>query len=232
MNDRMTAFVRDRVRRIDNGDGAVPLAADQDSVGKLVIHILPFSAFANPVQIDVAAARGMSNLLQPIANDGNPKFNFDGVLVAPNAEAPRGYTQVFRNGILEAGKMRVAARTEQQVLRIPMRAFIEPVYQRFPGYMRALQALAVTPPYAVSLTVTGVRGSYLGVHNNPWGFEGQSRIDRDTLFLPVQVIHDLGSDAHYRAALTPAVDALFNAGGFESAAAFLANYNEAGVWNA
>lgn len=227
MQDRLESYISDRVQKIADNRGVVPLAVGSEVEGRLVLHILPFAAFSGGTQIDVTAAQNIENLLQPLGPSGNSRINFDGFMVVRAADVPHGYTQIFRNGIVEATKVRVAA-THQHVMRIPMGPFIEPIYKRLPEYMRALQALSVPPPFAVSLSVIGVQGSYLGISNNPFEFEEQHPIDRPTLTLPIQVVSDFGTDSFYRAAIAPAIDALFNSVGLASAAGFLARYDNAG----
>ncbi|MBX3579876.1 MAG: putative DNA binding domain-containing protein [Rhizobiaceae bacterium] len=226
MNDRINSYVSDRVRKIAEDEGVVPLARGDGAESRLAIHILPFAAFNGGSQIDVSAARDIANLLQPIASNGDSRINFEGFMVVRTANVPHGYTQVFRNGIIEATKVRVATLREN-LLSIPTRSFLEPIFARLPSYVRALQALNVPPPYGVSITLIDVAGAILGI--DQWG-EDQYRIDRPTLILPMQVIADYGSDAAYRNAIKPAVDALWNAVGFPSAADFLANFNDNGVW--
>ncbi len=229
MHDRMTAYIAERAQRIADNRGVVTLANRDGPGGRLVLHILPFVAFAGGAQIDVSAAQGVANLLQPIASNGNSRINFDGFMVVRTAEVPHGYTQVFRNGIVEATKVRVAAMHEE-VWRIPMRSFLDPIYERLPSYIRALQALGVPPPFGVSISLIDVQGSVLGIGNRAWGYEAQNAIDRPILTLPTQTISDFGNDASYRGSITPALDALFNAVGLPSAEEFLVNYDENGVW--
>jgi len=230
MHDRMNSYVKDRLARIANGEGVVPLAVGEGLEGTLVVHIMPFAAFAGDVQIDVGEAQAVSNLLQPLGIVGNPQINFDGFMVVRNGDVAHGYTQLFRNGIIEATKVRITAQDDRQVWRIPMRTFMEPIYQRVPSYLLAMQALGVSPPFAISIAVLGVQGSFLGISNNLWQYDDQRRIDRPNLILPAQVIADAGTDAEYRQALKPAVNALFNAVGIASAEDFLQNFGENGAW--
>jgi hypothetical protein len=137
---------------------------------------------------------------------------------------------LFRDGIVEATKVRVIAQNDQQNWRLPMRTFVEQIYQRMPSYIRALLDLGVSPPFAVSIAVLGVQGAYLGIANDIWGIDDQQVIDRPNLTLPTQIIADVGTDADYRQALTPALNSLFNAVGIASAEGFLQNFNANGTW--
>lgn len=136
------------------------------------------------------------------------------------------YTQIFRSGIIEATKVRLLAARDGQ-FGIPARTFVEPIYRYFPQYMRALEALNVPPPFAVSISLIGVERAVLRVSDLE--FE-RFPIDRHVLQLPLQTISSFGNDRSYREALAPAIDALWNAAGLASAREFLANYNEAGQW--
>ncbi|MER8552749.1 ATP-binding protein [Mesorhizobium sp. M1217] len=233
MHDRMSEYVRNRIQRIADNEGIVPLAREDGTEGRLIIHILPFAAFSGGSQIDVAAAREVANLLQPLGATGRSRINFEGFMVVRTAEVARGYTQVFRNGVIEATKVRVISlhqqQVNQQVLRVPTRAFVEPIYARLPSYMRALQALGVPPPFGISISLIEVANAFLGI-GNFWDEENQQPIDRPNLVLPMQIIADFGDDASYRSAVTPALDALWNAVGLPSAAPFVANFNERGEW--
>ena len=150
-------------------------------------------------------------------------------MVVRQGEVAHGYTQLFRNGVIEATKVRVTGPANQQAWRIPMRTFVEQIYERMPSYLRAIQALGVSPPFAVSIALHGVQGSTLGIRADFWD-EDQRSIDRPTLILPTQVIADAGTDAEYRQALTPAMNALFNAVGIASAEDFLRNFAANGTW--
>ncbi|MGK9287019.1 AlbA family DNA-binding domain-containing protein [Sinorhizobium meliloti] len=228
MREKMAAYINERTHKVGENAGVVPLAHGPGLEGRLVLHVLPFAAFAGGAQIDVSEAQNLSNLLQPIASTGNRRINFDGFMVVRNG-VPHGYTQVFRNGIVEATKVRITAE-HPHGWRIPMRSFLEPIFERLPSYIRALQALDVPPPFGVSISLIEVEGSFLGANNNALGFEDQNAIDRPTLILPMQTISDFGSDASYRAAITPALHALFNAVGLANGEEFLANFNQDGAW--
>ena len=230
MRERIKARINERVRSLELNEGVVPLAQGAGAEGKLVLHVLPFSAFTSNDSIDVAAASAQdtSQLLQPLGSNGNPRINFDGFMNVRPAEVPHGYTQVFRNGIVEATKVRVIAADEGDRV-IPCRPLVENLYQRVPSYVRALQRLEVAPPFGVSISLIDVEGAILRT-GAPFEAEFQHAIDRQTLVLPMQNISDFGSDAEYLAALSPAFDALWNAVGLPSAQEFLANFDVNGAW--
>jgi hypothetical protein len=74
--DHVRAFRAERLARIDSGEAIVPLAVD---LGRLVLHLVPLSAFGVGNQIDLERASGVQELVRPIASSGySPKINFDG----------------------------------------------------------------------------------------------------------------------------------------------------------
>lgn len=227
VHERIRNYVTERVRMVAEDEGVVPLARGHGAESRLAVHVIPFAAFSGGFQIDVLAAQSMADLLQPLGSTGNPRINFEGFMVVRTAEVAHGYTQVFRNGIVEATKVRAAV-LRDEVFRIPARTFLEPIYARLPSYIQALQALGVPPPYGVSISLIDVFGAILGIDHLMMDF--QNKIDRPNLVLPMQVIPDYGSDASYRDAITPALDALWNAVGLPSVRHFLANFNDRGEW--
>lgn len=226
MHDRMISYVAERVQKIAEDEGVVPLARGHGAESRLVMHVLPFGAFSGGAQIDVSAAADIADLLQTLDVPGSPRINFEGFMVLRTADVPHGYTQLFRNGIIEATKVRVVARLDEGAI-IPPGRLVDNIFARLPSYIRGLQALGVPPPYGVSIALIDVADAILGL-GQMWDDDDQDRINRPTLILPLQIIPDYGSDASYRDAITPALDALWNAVGLPSAANFLANYNENG----
>ena len=83
------------------------------------------------------------------------------------------------------------------------------------------------PPFAISISLLGVHGAILGIGDD---LAEQYPLDRHSFKLPIQIIPAFGDDVYYRSALSPAVDALWNAVGFPTAEDFLANYNAEGEW--
>lgn len=100
--ERARAFRTGRLNLIASGRGPAKLSKPN---GKLVLHIVPLSAFLGPISIDLEEAYGMGLRLQPMGNMGTtPHYNFDGLLNV--AGQLSGYTQVFRDGRIEAVTVR------------------------------------------------------------------------------------------------------------------------------
>jgi hypothetical protein len=210
--DRVRAFRAERLAKIDAGEAIVPLA---QNCGRLVVHLVPTSAFGFGGQIDLAKAHALEELLRPMASMGrSPRINFDGF-----SNLHRGgdgncwsYTQMFRNGSIEAVKVRVVSDLQAGQLWIPTLDFDRWIFEVLPTYLSALRQLEVPSPIALMISLQGVRGARLGVAQN--SFDDPPKIDRDVLELPECVIEQYGTEADYQRAARPAFDALWNTGGY------------------
>ncbi len=114
MAERIRAFRAERLNRIESGE-ETPILLDEQAA-KLVLHLIPASAFNPRVPVDIKVLSHSStwDLLHPLAVwDMQPptslRFNVDGIArmtqwtrnsAAPTL-IPGGYIQVFRNGIVE-----------------------------------------------------------------------------------------------------------------------------------
>ncbi len=222
--DRARAFRAERLAKIDAGEAIVPLA---QNCGRLVLHLIPTSAFGLAHQIDLERAFAAQQLLSPMGDGGfSPRINFDGFSNVRNGTDGKcySYTQVFRNGAIEAVKVRVVSDLDRPHLWIPTLDFDKWIFERLPNYLSALQTLDVPPPIILMITLQGVRGARLGVHPQP--LEDLPVLDRDVLELPEIVIEHYGSEFDYQRAARPAFDALWNTGGFARSK----HFDLAGLW--
>jgi hypothetical protein len=222
--DRVRAFRAERLAKIDSGEAIVPLA---QNCGRLVLHLIPISAFGLSSQIEPGKARDAQALLRPIHSMGyTSRVNFDGFSNVHHGADGKcwSYTQMFRSGAIEAVKVRVVSDLQPGQLYIPTRDFDRWIFEILPGYLSALQRLDVPPPLILMITLQGVRGARLGVA--PGSFDDPPKIDRDVLELPECVVEQYGTDVDYQRAARPAFDALWNAGGFANSK----HFDASGKW--
>jgi hypothetical protein len=220
--DRVRAFRGERVQTIKQGDGPRPL----EGGGRLIVHLVPLSAFASPQEVDLEIVHRNHQLFRPIGTLGmNPRFNFDGFINERGGNRNHGYTLVFRNGIVEATKSHITHTNEE--LRRTIIASIDlerKFFEVISSYMNGLRNIGVSPPIVSMITLEGVKGAYYAVRNRLT--DADPPIDRDVLALPECVIDDYGTDVSYHRAARPAFDALWNAAGHSSAEFFDAT----GLW--
>jgi Schlafen, AlbA_2 len=222
--DRVRAFRAERLAKIDAGEAIVPLAVDN---GRLVVHLVPISAFGLGGQIDLERARAAENLLRPMNSMGrSPRINFEGFVNLHHKEDGRcwSYTQMFRNGAIEAVTVRIVSSPDRGLL-VPGRSFGKYIFEVLPSYLSALQALDVPPPLVLMITLQGVRGARLGLDEQ--FFSEPHPIDRAVLELPEIMIDRFGTELEYHQAVRPAFDALWNTAGFATSQYF----DENGRWD-
>jgi hypothetical protein len=232
--DRVRAFRAERLAKIDSGEAIVPLAND---LGRLVLHLVPTSAFALSNQIDLERAYAVHELLRPLGDTlgMTPGINFEGFSNLQYGTDGRcwSYTHVFRNGAIEAVKIRVLTEPHGGSLQVPKVEFDQDryvtapygghlliptpdfdrwIFEVLPRYLSALQSLDVPPPVILMITLQGVRGARLGVYPPP--LDDPPPINRSVLELPEIVIERYGTEVEYQQATRPAFDALWNTAGF------------------
>ncbi|MGH6790813.1 MAG: AlbA family DNA-binding domain-containing protein [Pseudolabrys sp.] len=210
--DRVRAFRAERLAKIDSGEAIVTLA---QNCGRLVLHLVPTASFGLRSQVDLEKAYAAQQLLRPMGAMGyTPCINFDGFSNLHHGADGNcwSYTQVFRNGAIEAVKVRVVSDLQAGNLWIPTLDFDRWIFEQLPNYLAALQSLDVPPPIILMITLQGVRGARLGVWPTP--LDDLPTIDRDVLELPEIIIEQYGTDVDYQRTAKPAFDALWNTGGF------------------
>jgi hypothetical protein len=208
IRDRVRAFRAERLGRVASGDAVIPLA---DSASRLILHLVPLSAFSGQHFIDLERAQAVSEKLVPIGASGySPEINFDGFMNRRGSDKSFGYTHIFRDGIIEATKVELIIEREGKRF-IPSQSFDESILNYLPNYMSALSELQVAPPIMMMISLQGVRGAHLGI-SQVW--DEPRPFIRDTLELP-GITFDSFGDAHfYQKQSRPAFDALWNAAGF------------------
>jgi hypothetical protein len=201
-------FRSERLAAIEQGDTPVKLTSEPS---RIVLHLAPLSAFGGaPNTANLVAAQSLSHKLRPLrAMSYTPTVNFDGFLVYRGGNDCFGYTQLYRDGRIEAVK--VGALASDGSKRIPSGAIESSVMNEFPGYVEALASLGFTPPYFVALTLQNVGGSTLSTSR--YGDDDHIPLRQKDLKLPVSILEMVGSPEQAQAALRPAFDALWNSAG-------------------
>jgi len=220
VHDRIQSFRKERLAILSVGEGPIRIEHE----GRLILHIVPFSAFSHHQPLDIRRIYDHHSSFWPIAATGNTsRFNFDGVINFRGGEKCYGYTQIFRNGIIEATKASIVRERDEDRF-IPGLKFDKDIFEALPSYFNGLKALNVPPPLAVMISLQEVNGAYLKVSNNidDTGY----KFSKPELLLPEIVIEDYGIDLNYQKAMRPAFDALWNAAGYAASG----YYNDDDLW--
>jgi hypothetical protein len=202
-------FRAERLGMIVAGEGAISMG---ENAAKLVLHMVPFEAFDPAARFDLFSLNDVNYVypLEPLrlhrGGYRSPQFNFDGLL----CELQDTYTQVFRNGSIEAVDTTIlGASRERQITSggIYERRLLEAIKR----YLAAQKQLGVEPPIFVMISLLGVKDfkiSFDGLDN--WIFEAQEHlIDRADLKVPEIMIDDF--DSELTEVMKPAFDTIANA---------------------
>ena len=164
--ERMRDFRVERLAKI--AARAVPVTLMDHAC--LIMHVVPFSSFDPGALVPLAEVDRNPHPFAPIGSSGaqNWVVNFDGVLIPSNAArtAPtqRAYMQVYRTGRLEAVISSITSREREGTpLRLTSIQVEGMVLMTLVRSLKGLQALGVEPPYAVMISLSGVKGIHMNV---------------------------------------------------------------------
>ncbi|MBF8277764.1 MAG: ATP-binding protein [Candidatus Brocadiaceae bacterium] len=103
VHDRIQSFRRERLAILSADEGPMKIGHG----GRLILHIVPLSAFGYGQSLDVKQIYNHALTFPPLSSSGNSRYNLEGVIVYRGDEKCSGYTQIFRNGIIEATKAEI-----------------------------------------------------------------------------------------------------------------------------
>ncbi len=173
---RAKDFRLERVARIVNGEIPVPL---NDGV-RSVVHLIPFSAFTSRKSYDLQLFHKYPKHLPHIHWGGtfmSGRYNLDGFVSFHSCKSADSYTQVFRNGIIEA--VHVGNYADSAVDAGDRRLYPRFEVSLTSGIKELLavqRRLSIESPTVVFLGILGIKG--FSMPDSPIGFE------QDRLILP------------------------------------------------
>jgi hypothetical protein len=219
VTQRIRAFRTDRIIALSNNQAPVLLV----TTPRIVLHCIPIESFAGPASYDVMPFYDKPLGLKPMgATSWDRRLNLDGVVTFGGSAPSYSYTQVYRNGTIEAVEGRILSSVYAGESIIPSRSY-EQHLRRYLSYcFRLLLELGASSPVAVALTFVQVRGLKLATNRNGYDEYGEP-IATDTLILPETVVADLLIPADK--VLRPLFDLVWNASGFPRSLNFDADGN-------
>ena len=222
---RIKAFRQERIGLILAGETPASLI-DSPLV---VLHLIPVSAFLNATAFDLQSiidGRVQIPNIGGLGAYGRP--NVDGFVSYSGGQSSQSeqfsYTQVFRNGCIEAADALVLSGQDNYNDIIPSTSIETEILKGATYLLKVYQSLGIDSPLVVMLSLLNVRGFYMytGRHMSPRAIH---RIERRDLILPDVIIEDLALDA--RQSFRPVFDLLWQACGYRQSL----NYDEQGRWN-
>jgi hypothetical protein len=221
VTERIRAFRTDRIIALSNNQTAIPFVNDS----KIVLHCIPIESFAGQAQYDISKfyQNPLRLLLRPMGSQvWDSRFNLEGGIVFAVHDPSFSYTQLYRNGIIEAVRGNPLASVYEGKPTIPSIAYERYVVDYLPSCIRALQEIGATPPLVVALTLTNTRGLRMGVDS--FGVQQGTPIAADTIILPETVVSDFATPVGK--ILKPMFDIVWNASGYASSP----NFDSEGNW--
>ena len=206
LRDRIYRFRTERIHMIKSGDALIEL----DGLAKLIIHILPISCFESE-DFNLLGTTARESLTPIRTSSKHNIVNFDGILSIGGLTTHYSYTQLFRNGIIEAvNTLILNARPEDPY--IPGKSFEEAIIDSLTHYLDVLQEIGATTPILIYISLLNIKGYKFAL---PQSFfdEYTSSIDREDLLLPEIQLNDFDSDISK--CLFPVFNLIWNACGYD-----------------
>lgn len=224
LGDRIRNFRLERTGSIRSNDTPIPM---QDAP-KLVLHIIPLSAFGASANYDMAnLGHGDLAVVAPMSGGiRNPRFNIDGFLthsLETTIAQPNSYLQVFRNGIIEA--VEGFTLDSQAAKTYPATRYENCLLAAIPRYLNLQQNLGVEAPVLLMVSLTNV-AEFAIIRNQCGFFSNRTNFGRDTLLIPEIMLNDFSEKIDSK--LRPLFNIIWNSGGHENCP----NYDAQGNWHA
>lgn len=223
LGERIRNFRTERLGKIIANE----LPIEMSDNPKIVLHAIPFSAFKISAFGEFSFPDDLSDLA-PINHRGySSRINFEGLLVYSSAGSDGGaltYTQLYRNGILEAVESEILRleREEGYAYLIPWVRLEDEIIKAVTRFIRQFIRMEIEPPVLIMLSLLNVKG--WGIPSGPYYFGSSDKIDRDYLIIPDVLVEDFSKDADV--IMKPIFDTMWNAAGYAKSL----GYDENGRW--
>lgn len=176
--DRVKEFRSTRLAAVVHGE--VPVSFEAGA--RMVIHILPFSAFASQQLLDMERLKGSPGLVSHLTGSDQNDFrwNIDGFM----AHELGRYAQLFRNGCIEVVHTYSNQLSESFGMPWLRASEIEAkIFAAISAARRLFEHLVVVPPAAICVTLLNARDWTIGEANIARYSRGNS-FDRETIIVP------------------------------------------------
>lgn len=204
--ERIRRFRTERVLAINRAETPVLFPGGP----MLVLHVVPVSGFDSTAVLDVRRASSERGGFMPIGcSSCSGRFNIDGYVSYGDMHtsgAARSYTQLYRNGVLEAVCVFPPSGQPSPPTRYYAAHLGQWVLEYLPQYLVRLDASDIGPPYVMMMSLLNVRGLTLpGYWSTPVG------VDRNDILIPDLLLNEMPPS--FADALRPAFDAMWQAAG-------------------
>jgi hypothetical protein len=219
--DQVRAFRAERLARIVAGETPILLPQGQP---KVVVHLVPASAFDRGSRVDVRVNAERLRKLEPLSAYGwSHRFDFDGYVTYtayPRSQAERGheetaqtYLQTFHTGAMETVACELIVDNGREFGKsIASVDFEKRIIDCVDRCLGALRDIGAQAPVFILVSLLGVSGYSMGVEPSRWFVRERRSIRQADLLLPDVVAEAFDDDP--ATVLRPALDAVWQATGF------------------
>jgi hypothetical protein len=195
------------------------MPVDLQARSKVVLHLLPVESLGLGALIDISTLSNRQLNVAPMESGSwNAQYNFDGYCNFSSTS----YTQLFRNGCMEAVDASILESRDGQNV-IPSYGYEVALVESLEQYLTFYKAMEINPPIVIAVTLLAVKGYQMSSANNFNRFRGLP-IDRENLLIPEVIIESY--DIQASEVLRPIFNAVCQSCGFSRSL----NYDEQGVW--
>jgi len=225
VTEQVRQFRADRLSRLRNNKTPVTLVA---GASRTVLHCIPLESFSRTVQYDVLkySQPPLTKSLPPVVVGSNwsNRINLDGFVTYSGLEnGAMSYTQLFRNGVIEAVEVYwLNANQSGGARAIPHPAIEGGLLKYLQTMFDVQRELGVNPPLLVALTLTETRG--LVMASDVYPFDRGNPVTDENLVLSETVVESY--DETPSKVLRPLFDLIWNACGFAKSK----NFDDQGNW--
>jgi hypothetical protein len=205
------SFVSERINRLRHNEGFAPLPV---SKGILLIHLIPLQDFGLGRQIDVATICRNLSPFSPIHSSGYSRLiNLDGCCLYHGNDPSFGYTQIFRDGTVEATIADLVFETAGE-RRISALSIMNYTHEALSNYIPAMKELGASPPILVHLSALEVFQTRLAVEQK-FSYREGSKYGQSDIRLPPSVIEEFRTGGDHDDILFEQMSYFWNAFGYE-----------------
>lgn len=223
--EKIRNFRADRVAKIQADETPVPLYQNP----KIVLHLIPINAFNSLQKYDINPVYDNRHDKLPLIyrSISNGRFNLDGLVTYSENEKGifSAYTQLYRNGIIEAvdSLMLKPREINNTKIKIIPSTYEEKLIKAVSSYLKLLPEFTIEPPIFIFLSLLGVKNYTIWHETYGYREEGLP-IDHALLLLPEGIIENY--DTKIEHSLKPLFDLVWNASGEPKSL----NFDENGNW--
>jgi len=207
VTERIRQFREDRIAKLHSNKTPVTLVAGNS---RTILHCIPLESFSGTVQYDVLKFSQQAAKAPPIITGSgwSSRINLDGLATyCGGANGSMAYTQLFRNGTIEAVEAYWFNVNRNGKRTIPHIAVEQGILRYLTTIFSIQKELGVSPPIVVAVTLTETRG--LEMASDVFSFDRGNQIIEDNLILPEMVVESF--DEPPSKILRPIFDLVWNA---------------------